>query len=48
MIMEMWKERCLRVTDWFLTDAALQQLKEQAAEGCLLCLLDAFDTEDWE
>jgi hypothetical protein len=33
---------------WFLTDALLQQLKEQFAEGCRLCLLDALDAEDWD
>jgi hypothetical protein len=31
-----------------LTDAALDQLTEQAREGCLLCVLGAFDAEDWD
>jgi hypothetical protein len=31
-----------------LTDAALERLKEQSPEDCLLCVLDAFDEEDWE
>ncbi len=31
-----------------LTDAALEQLKQQAPEGCLLCALQAFEAEDWD
>jgi hypothetical protein len=31
-----------------LTDAVLEELKEQAPEGCLLCALSALDEEDWD
>lgn len=31
-----------------LTDAALDELKRQSANGCLLCSLDALDEEEWE
>ena len=31
-----------------LTDAVLDELKKQSPEGCLLCILDAFDEEDWD
>ncbi len=31
-----------------LTDAVLEELKEQAPEGCLLCALSAMDEEDWD
>jgi hypothetical protein len=31
-----------------LTDAALEQPTQQAPESCLLCVLGAFETEDWD
>lgn len=31
-----------------LTDAALEQLKEQSSEGCLLCVWDTLNEEDWD
>lgn len=31
-----------------LTDAVLEELKEQAPEGCLLCAISALDEEDWD
>ncbi len=32
----------------FVTDAALDELKRQSADGCLLCSLDDLDGEEWE
>jgi hypothetical protein len=34
--------------DSVLTDAALDELKKQSVNGCLLCELDALDAEEWE
>ncbi len=34
--------------DSVLTDAVLNELKKQSVNGCLLCSLDALDTEEWE
>jgi hypothetical protein len=31
-----------------LTDAALEQLTQHASGGCLLCVLGAFEAEDWD
>ena len=31
-----------------LTDTVLEELKEQAPEGCLLCAISALDEEDWD
>ena len=31
-----------------LTDAMIEELKEQAPQGCLLCALSALDEEDWD
>jgi hypothetical protein len=31
-----------------LTDAVLEELKEQAPEACVLCVLSALDEEDWD
>jgi hypothetical protein len=33
--------------EW-LSDAALQRLREQAPAGCLLCTLDESALEDWD
>ena len=35
-------------SDLALTDAVLQELKEQAPEGCLLCPLSELDEGDWD
>ena len=31
-----------------LTDAALNELKKQSANGCMLCALEAWEAEDWD
>jgi hypothetical protein len=31
-----------------LTDAVLDRLKEQSPAGCLLCIFEAMDEEDWD
>jgi hypothetical protein len=31
-----------------LTDSVLNELKEQSANGCLLCAFDAWDGEEWD
>jgi hypothetical protein len=31
-----------------LTDTALEELKRQSENGCLLCSLDALDEEEWD
>ncbi|MFL6452207.1 MAG: hypothetical protein ACJ746_31760 [Bryobacteraceae bacterium] len=31
-----------------LSDAVLEELKEQSPEGCLLCLFDDWDLEEWD
>jgi hypothetical protein len=34
--------------DSVLTDAVLNELKEQSPEGCLLCSFDTWDEEEWD
>jgi hypothetical protein len=34
--------------DSVLTDAVLSELKKQSANGCLLCSLEAWETEEWD
>jgi hypothetical protein len=32
----------------WLSDSTLEQLREEASEGCFLCLFDESPDEDWE
>ncbi len=34
--------------DWLISDEAMEELKRQAPDGCVLCELEHFDGEDWE
>lgn len=34
--------------DSVVKDAALMKLKKQAPPGCLLCVIDEWDEEDWD
>ena len=34
--------------DLLISDEAVQELKRQAPEGCVLCELEYLDEEDWD
>lgn len=36
------------IADFVVSETALSELKRQAPVGCALCLLDAWDEEDWD
>lgn len=37
-----------QVSQTFLSDDSLEELKHQSSFSCLLCALDELDSEDWE